>query len=198
MIVNPLILASASAVRRQLLDAANVPVTVAASGVDEDTIKQASGHLDPAALATTLALAKAMAVDQNAPGCLVLGCDQILTLDDRIFDKPADMDGVRRHLRVLRGRSHTLLSAAVLVQDGEVQWQTVDKAVLRMRDISDAFIERYIAAEGDILLTSVGAYRLEGMGVQLFSSISGDHFTILGLPLLAILEQLRNRGMLLA
>lgn len=193
---DPLILASTSAVRRQLFEAANVPVAVAASGVDEDIIKRQSAHLDPAALATALATAKALAVNKDAPGRPVLGCDQLLILGDSIFDKPADMAGVRRHLRALRGNSHTLLSAAVLVQDNQVLWQTVETAVLQMRDISDTFIEHYIAAEGDILLTSVGAYRLGGMGVQLFSSIVGDHFTILGLPLLRILEQLRKRGML--
>ncbi len=195
-----LILASASEARRTVLARAGVPFRVVVSGVDETPIKQhvlgAGG--DPAKVAATLAEAKAKTVSQHEPAALVLGSDQVLVLDGKLYDKPETIDEARGHLTSLRGRTHTLISAVVLAKGGSVVWQTSETASLTMRDFSDSFLDFYLASEGSGVLSSVGAYRLEGLGSQLFSEIDGPHATILGLPLFPLLEELRNRGILSA
>ena len=192
----PLILASKSTARRALLENAGIPFRWMDAAVDEGTLKRdaASASVGVEETALTLAETKALTVSETEPDALVLGCDQVLALDDRLFDKPTTMADARNHLLTLRGRSHRLISAAVLVREGTVVWRLTDIATLTMRDVSDTYIERYLENEGDAVLSSVGAYRLESLGVQLFRSIEGSYFTILGLPLLPLLEELRNRG----
>jgi septum formation protein len=128
------------------------------------------------------------------PEAPVLGADQVLACDGRLFDKPANLEAAAEQLRALRGRRHELLSAAVLVEDGRAVWRHVGRVRLEMRGFSEAFLQAYIEAEGDALLDTVGAYRLEGRGAQLFSRIDGDYFSVLGLPLLEVLHVLRGRG----
>jgi septum formation protein len=188
-----LILASASQARARLLREAGLDITVAPVGVDEDAIKQSMAQAKASAddVATLLAETKAERGSMRAPGALVLGADQLLSSGDAWFDKPPDLDHARAQLRALRGKAHRLHCAAALARDGAVIWRHVERATLHMRDFTDGFLDEYVAAEGEALLGSVGAYRLEGPGVQLFSRIDGDHFAIQGLPLLALLEQLR-------
>jgi septum formation protein len=141
-----------------------------------------------------LAEAKAVNVSTRKPGALVLGCDQTLSLGDEIFHKPADMEGARRHLLALSGKTHQLNSAAVLARDGKVLWRHVGIASLTMRKLDPAFIGRHLARVGERALQSVGAYQIEGEGIQLFEKIEGDYFTIIGLPLLPLLAELRRCG----
>ncbi len=196
----PLILASGSATRARLLADAGIAITVDPAGIDEEEVRAAfqAEELDAEACADALAGSKAARVSSRHSGALVLGADQILDCAGRWFAKPSDTNAARAQLKALRGKRHTLLSAAVLVRNGAVIWHTVDRAELTMRDFSDAFLEAYIAAAGDEVLDSVGAYRLEGLGAQLFERIEGDFFTILGLPLLPLLDFLRGHGMLLS
>lgn len=193
-----LILASASEARSTLLRRAGVTFRVEVSGVDEASIKQDAllNGESPTLIAARLAQAKADVILKQYPSALVLGCDQVLVLDDKLYDKPETMDEARANLKTFRNRSHTLISAAVLMKDGVEVWQCTDCATLTMRDFSDTFLETYLADEGLRLLSSVGAYRLEGLGSQLFADITGAHATILGLPLYPLLEELRNRGIL--
>jgi septum formation protein len=188
-----LVLASASPARARLLRAAGLDIAVAPVGVDEDAIKQSLAQERASAddVATILAETKAERGSLRAPGELVLGADQMLSCGTVWFDKPPDQEHARAHLKALRGKSHQLHCAAALARDGQVIWRHVERATLHMRDFTDAFLDGYVAAEGEALLSSVGAYRLEGPGVHLFSRIEGDHFVIQGLPLLALLEQLR-------
>lgn len=190
----PLILASGSVARKNVLSAAGVPFEQIVSDVDEDAIKRDNAALDPLELVQRLAVEKARAISDKHPDRLVLGCDQVLVLEGEIFDKPNDLTAARSHLKKLSGRVHQLLSAAALVKDGNTEWMTVDTATLSVRALSDDFIDRYLSIEGDAVLSSVGAYRLESIGIQLFSKIVGDHHTILGLPLLPLLAQLRTLG----
>ena len=167
--------------------------------MDEAAIKesaQAEG-IPPEDAAMLLAEAKARRVARRHPEALVIGADQMLVCEGRWFDKPVGMDGAREHLRALRGRPHELVSAMVCWRGGARIWQHVARPRLTMRDFSDEFLEAYLAAEGEAVLTSVGAYRLEGPGVQLFSRIEGEHSAILGLPLLPLLGFLRQHGALL-
>jgi septum formation protein len=188
-------LASASTIRAEMLTRAGVDLDVAASGVDEAAIKAALAAQGVGArdVADALAEAKAVKTSLKRPG-LVIGADSILELDGRLYDKPETLADALRHLIALRGRSHRLHSAAVIAESGATLWRHVASAKLHMRDFSDAFLDAYVAAEGDALLSSVGCYRLEGLGAQLFDKIDGDHFAILGLPLLAVLQQLRIYG----
>jgi septum formation protein len=185
-----LILASTSAARRHLLTEAGLRFTVVPSGVDEAAV-QAEG-LAPADLALALALAKAGAVSARRRGAFVVGADQVLVQDGEIFHKPASLAAAAAHLRRLRGRSHQLITAVCLVRDGTEIWRHVDAPRLRMRAFSDEFLDWYLAVEGETVLACPGAYRVEGPGIQLFETIAGDYFTILGLPLLPLLDALRR------
>lgn len=195
----PLILASQSETRASLLRAAGVAVEVVPARVDEAAIKAglALDGAPPRDVADALAELKARRVAARAPGLRVLGADQVLVCEDRLFDKPASQAEAREQLAFLRGRTHELLSAAVIFEDGTPVWRHVGRAVLKVRPFSDAFLDDYIARQGDTLLTTVGAYRLEAEGAQLFSHVQGDYFAILGLPLLEVLGFLRTRGMVL-
>ena len=190
-----LTLASASAIRAALLRNAGLAVETAPSGVDEAALKAGLMHegATPRDLADALAAAKAVKVSMRRAG-LVIGADTTLDLDGALYDKPASLDEARAHLRAFRGRTHRLHSAAVIAEGGRAVWRRVETASLSVRDFSEDFLDAYLAAEGEALLASVGCYRLEGLGAQLFSRIEGDYFTILGLPLLAILDYLRMRG----
>ena len=197
MIANtPIILASASVSRRDVLTAAGISFEIVPSSVDENALKEQFDGNDYAKLALILASAKANAVSEKYPNHLVLGCDQLLVLDREVFDKPKDLANAKHHLEKLSGRTHRLLSAAVLIESGKTRWQTVETASLTMRDLSDSYIKSYLDQEGEAVLTSVGAYLLEGCGAQLFSAIEGDHFTIRGLPLLPLMAALRSLGFL--
>ena len=181
------VLASASSARRRMLEQA---------GVDEAAIKRAAvaaGH-DAATTAAQLAEAKAWAVAGRHPGALVIGADQMLECEGVWYDKPASPDEARAQLTALRGRTHTLISAAVLLRDQRVLWRGADSARLTMRGFSDAFLEDYLAQGGEELCWTVGCYRIEGPGIQLFSQVEGDHSVILGLPLLGLLAALRDLG----
>ena len=191
-----LVLASASAARAMLLRRAGVPFRVDAAGIDEAEAKRSleSEGADAAALATALAELKALRVSRRQPGALVLGADQILECNGVRFDKPPDLAHARAQLRALSGRTHALVSAAVVVRDGERLWHATDLARLTMRPLGEAFIDGYLGRVGKTALQSVGAYQLEGLGAQLFTKVEGDHFTILGLPLLPLLDFLRGHG----
>ena len=191
-----LILASSSSTRAALLRAAGVTFEIEPSAVEEARIKRlarATGD-SAAACALVLAVEKARVVSARHTGALVIGADQILVADDAWFDKPCDLTEAGVQLRTLRGRSHVLATAVSVLRDGAALWQATSAPRLTMRDFSDAFLDSYIAAEGESLLTAVGGYRIEGRGVQLFSRITGDHFAVLGLPLLELLNFLRLRG----
>jgi septum formation protein len=193
---NPLLLASKSSVRRALLEAAGVEVTIQPALIDERAIEAKAGALGPSDIARLLAREKACAVAANNPARIVLGADQTLALGERRFSKAMDRAGARAQLVALRGKSHVLHSAMALAQDGKLLFEHVDAARLTMRDFSDAFLDGYLHTVGDAALTSVGGYQLEGVGIQLFDKIEGDHSTILGLPLLPLLHWLREHGML--
>jgi len=188
-----LVLASGSAVRATLLRQAGVLFDIQNSRVDEDAIKERFAGSDIDDLAINLAAAKANAVSIERPDAVVIGADQILSCEGARFDKPRDMDEARANLKIFHGRTHRLHSGIVLAQDGEIVWHHSAHADLTMRAFSDHFLETYLATVGDKVLTSVGCYQLEGPGIQLFENISGDYFTILGLPLLPLLDELRRR-----
>ncbi len=194
-----IVLASASPARRQLLEAAGLTVTVVPSSVDEESIKQKEKHLSTDDLALKLASAKAKNVLTKSdlpPECLVIAADQILVADERRFDKPDSLAEAANHLRYLQGKTHQLVSACVIHQTNENGWQTISKAQLTMRPLSDSFISAYLDQVGNAALKSVGAYQLEGLGAQLFSKVDGDYFAILGLPLLDVLDYLRTQKVL--
>jgi septum formation protein len=194
-----IVLASGSAIRRTLLTAAGVDFQVHALPVDEDGVKQAlrleTDH--PGRVAETLAEMKAMRVSAKHPGVIVIGADQMLDCETIWFDKPVDAEAAAAQLRALRGKTHRLTSAVVAVRDGRRLWHHTDSAKLTMRRFSDDFLADYLARAGDGVLASVGAYQLEGVGAQLFMLVEGDHFTILGLPLLPLLDFLRENGELI-
>jgi septum formation protein len=191
-----IILASGSPFRKALLVHAGVPVEAVPAEVDERALEaplQGSGA-SPEDVALVLAEAKATEVSERKPGALVLGCDQTLSLGDEVFHKPADMEAARRHLLALSGKTHQLNSAVVLARDGAVLWRHVGVASLTMRKLDPAFIGRHLARVGAKALSSVGAYQIEGEGIQLFERVEGDYFTIVGLPLLPVLAKLRDLG----
>ena len=199
--MNPhLILASGSQIRADLLRAAGVPFTVTIPRVDESSIRAAleAEGASPRDMADALAEYKARRVSDRQPGALVLGCDQILTCDGVIYAKPESPEDARAQLLRLRGQRHQLLSAAVIYQDGEPVWRHVGVARLLMREFSDAYLDDYLARNWDSLRHAVGGYKLEEEGVRLFSRIEGDHFTILGLPLLELLAFFNLRGIIAA
>ncbi|RWP11468.1 MAG: Maf-like protein [Mesorhizobium sp.] len=191
-----IILASGSPFRKALLVHAGVPVEAVPAEVDERALEaplQGSG-ISPEDVALVLAEAKATEVSERKPGALVLGCDQTLSLGDEVFHKPADMEAARRHLLALSGKTHQLNSAVVLARNGAVLWRHVGVASLTMRKLDPAFIGRHLARVGAKALSSVGAYQIEGEGIQLFERVEGDYFTIVGLPLLPVLAKLRELG----
>jgi septum formation protein len=193
------ILASKSAARRAVLDGAGVVYEATVAGVDEETVKTsllAEGH-GPRDIADALAELKAIRVSRAKPG-FVIGSDQTLDLDGALYDKADDLDAARARLKLLRGRTHKLHSAVVVAKDGAPIWRDMVTCSLTMREFSDAFLEDYLAKEGPHALGSVGCYRLEGPGAQLFSKIEGDYFAILGLPLMGLLDLLRRHGELAA
>jgi len=194
-----LILASASLSRRSLLEAAGLHFEVMPAHVDEAEIKLAAQAEAMSAADTALALAdmKAGRVAQRVPEALVIGADQILVCGGEWFDKPADLDAARGQLGALRGRSHTLATAVVCHHGGARIWHHMAEPHLLMRAFSDTFLDAYLAAEGDAVTSTVGAYRLEGRGVHLFERIDGDQSAILGLPLLPLLGFLRQHGLLI-
>ena len=191
-----LILASKSAARRAMLEGARVPFSVQVADVDEDAIKAGHDPADAAGLAIELAKVKALAVSRRDPEAWVLGADQTLAFAGELVSKAPSLEAAGARLAEMRARPHQLHSGAALVHKGQVVWEGVDTATLWMRDFSDAFLETYLAAEGEALLGCVGSYRLEGMGAQLFEAVEGDYFTVLGLPLWPVLAELRRAGVL--
>jgi septum formation protein len=194
----PLILASASPYRRMLLQNAGVPCEAVPSNVDERAVETPlvrSGAL-PEDVALVLAEAKALEVSERRPGNLVIGSDQTLSLGGQLLHKPPDMEAARRRLLELSGKAHQLNSAVVLARNGEAVWRHVATASLTMRNLTAEFVGRHLARVGEKALSSVGAYQIEGEGIQLFETLEGDHFTIVGLPLLPLLGALRNLGAL--
>ncbi|MBP2149587.1 Maf family protein [Xanthobacter autotrophicus DSM 597] len=192
----PLVLASKSATRLTLLVHAGVPVETVAADVDERALQDAAGDTDPAGIALLLARAKALSGSKAAPGRLVLGADQTLALGPKIYHKPVSVEAARKQLLELAGQTHALHSAVAVAFDGEVLFDTVVSAFLTMRPMTDETLSAYLAAAGPRVLTSVGAYQLESVGVHLFTRVDGDHFTILGLPLLQLLPFFREQGLL--
>jgi septum formation protein len=191
------VLASASRARRQLLAAAGLPFTVEPASVDEPAVRKSLGSgTPPVEVAKVLARANAEDVGARHRDSLVIGADQVLALGDEILTKPGDEKGARATLIKLRGKTHALHSAVAFAEDGRITWTHAGTACLTMRDFSDDFLEEYLVRAGDRIGGSVGAYELEGPGVQLFERIEGDYFNILGLPLLAVLSQLRARGVI--
>ena len=192
----PLILASRSKVRRMLLTAAGVPVETDPADVDERSLETKAQSQSAGGVAALLAREKATAVERRHGGRLTLGADQILSLGAERLTKPQDRDGARAQLRALRGRTHELHSAIAFVQHDAVRFEHVGVARLTMRDFSERFLDHYLEAAGASLTASVGAYQLEGLGMQLFERIEGDYFTVLGLPLVEALDFLRRYGCL--
>jgi septum formation protein len=198
LIDKPLVLASKSAVRHALLRDAGIPVEVAPADIDERAIEQRADTGDAGNIAALLAREKARATATRLPGRLVLGADQTLALGARRFSKPPDLAAARDQLKALRGRTHELHTAIALLREGAVVFEHREVARLTMRAFSDAFLEGYLEVMGSAVTTSVGGYQLEKVGIQLFERIEGDHFVILGLPLLALLQYLRQSGCLAA
>ena len=192
-----IVLASTSASRRAMLNAAGVAHEALPAHVDEDAVKAAMGDVAPRDLADALAEMKAIKISQRVPGTLVLGGDSVVAIEDgTLLDKPVDRADAERHLTRLSGKRHDLYSAAVIAENGRAVWRHVDRARLWARPLSDAFIADYLDAEWPAISGCVGCYRVEGPGAQLFSRIEGSHYTILGMPLLQILDYLRTRGVL--
>jgi len=195
-----IVLASGSRARREMLAAAGVPFTVLPADVDEPKLREVmfaqEPDIDPRKVAATLAAAKAHDVSAKSKSSLIIGADQVLALGSVLLSKAPTLDAARDALKRLRGKTHELHSAVAFVEGGELTWAHVATAKLKMRDFSDAFLEDYLTRASDRVGLTVGAYELEGLGVQLFESIEGDYFTVLGLPLLPVLEELRARGSL--
>lgn len=190
----PVMLASTSPFRRQLLENAGLEIEAVAPQIDERAVEeplQGSG-MNPEDIAMILAEAKATEVSERYPDRWVIGGDQTLSLDEQLFHKPADMEGARRHLLALSGRTHQLNSAVVLARNGEALWRHISIARMTMRKLDPGFIGRHLSSVGASALSSVGAYQIEGKGIQLFEKIDGDYFTIVGMPLLPLLAELRR------
>ncbi len=192
----PLVLASRSAARAAMLKATGIPVEAAPADIDERAVEERAGTLTPGEAANLLAREKARIIGGNYISRLVVGADQTLALGERRFSKPKDRAGAREQLRALAGRTHELHSAVAVSSDGRVVFSHIDTAKLTMRSLSERFIDAYLDAAGDSVTTTVGGYQLERLGIQLFEKIEGDHFTILGMPLFALLAFLRREGRL--
>ncbi len=193
---SPLILASQSRARQALLTNAGISFEAVTAEIDERAVQQASGLSAPGEIASLLAREKALSVSVRQPGKFVIGADQTLALGERLFSKPAGRAQAAAQLRALAGRSHELHSAVAVVRDGKILFEAVAIAGMTMRRLGDAEIDVYLDEAGDAVTSSVGAYQLEGLGVHLFERIEGDHFTILGLPLLPLLAFLRSERLL--
>lgn len=193
-----LILASGSRARKDMLTAAGLAFDVVPADIDEDAITAAmtseNDCVEAADIATALAAEKALSVARANSDALVIGSDQVLARGRRLFSKAADIKEARQTLSALRGRTHELVSAVALASSNAVLWQSVETAELTMRAFSDDFLDDYLAKNGGGILSSVGCYEIEGAGIQLFERFAGDHFTIMGMPLLPLLAELRNRG----
>jgi septum formation protein len=196
--MTPIVLASTSPIRLQLLRAAGLSVEAVAARVDEASVRDAllAEGAKPRDIADTLAELKARKVADRHPGAVVLGCDQVLDIDGDLLSKPETVDDARDQLRRLRGRSHRLFSAVVAYENTEPVWRHVGEARLTMHQISDGYLEEYLTRNWQSVRHSVGCYKIEEEGVRLFSAIMGDHFTILGLPLLPLLAWAGTRGMI--
>lgn len=193
-----LILASQSASRRMMLEAAGVAFEARPSDVDEAAIKRELIGVDGCQIASVLAQAKALAVSVGAPGRLVLGGDSLVEVCGRLFDKPVSRENAAEHLAFFSGKAMQLHSAAVLMRDGTTVWKTCETAILQVRTLSPGFIQSYLDREWPAVAGCVGVFRIEGLGVQLFDHVEGSHFTVLGMPLLALLDALRGEGVLAA
>jgi len=195
-----IVLASGSRARREMLAAAGVPFTVQAADVDEPAIRARllgeDKHIAPERIAEVLAVAKAEDVSAKRSGSVIIGADQVLSFGGELLSKAPSIEAARGALQRLRGRTHELHSAVAFAEDGKASWAHVATARLTMRDFSDAFLDDYLNRAADRVTQSVGGYELEGLGVQLFEKIEGDYFTILGLPLLPVLGELRARGII--
>jgi len=189
-----LILASGSSIRRQMLEDAGVEFEVARPDIDEDAAK--AGQTEPKKVAVELAQAKALAVSASRPGDWVIGSDSVVAAGGRLFNKPASREEAAGHLRFFSGKTMQLTSGVALARDGRVDWSDVELAQLTVRQLTDDFIESYLDAEWPEVGHTVGVFRMEARGVQLFEAIAGDHFTILGMPLIPLLTALRQRGIL--
>lgn len=196
MTAPPIILASTSRIREKLLRNAGVTFTSTAPAVDEAKLKKDNPELDASRLALLLAEAKATAVSVMNPEAIVIGADQVLADGPRIYDKPKSIVEARHQLTMLRGKSHKLVSAVSCADHGGILWSHADEARMTMRMFSDEFLDTYVRECGNDVVASVGAYKLEERGIQLFESIAGDYFTILGLPLLPLLDFLRRQDAL--
>jgi septum formation protein len=196
--MSPLVLASASASRQTLLRAAGVDFMVTPADIDEPALMRGliAKGADGAAIAEALAREKAVQVSGLQPGDIVLAGDSVLEFGREILGKCRDLDALRALLSRLSGRTHQLISSAALARDGKVLWQHTSLARMTVRPLSGAFIDAYLAREGEKLLSSVGGYHFEGFGAQLFEKVEGDYFSILGLPLLPVLAALREQGLL--
>lgn len=195
----PLILASSSKSRAKLLEAAGLAFIIEPPGLDESAMREAVGGehaLAPHDVAEVLARAKAEAVSDVAPEAYVIGGDQVLAFGDVIMSKSESMEAARRQLLNLRGKTHTLHTAVAVATNGETIWAETTMATLTMRKLSPEFIGRYLAAAGEEVLSSVGAYQIESLGIELFEKIDGDYFSILGLPLIPLLDTLRREGVI--
>lgn len=194
----PIILASGSSIRAQLLQNAGVPFDIAVPRVDEEAIKAAllADEASPRDIADTLAEMKARKIGDKVPDAMVIGCDQVLSFNNQLLSKPTDREDAARQLRAMRGERHMLLSAAVIYHEGKPVWRHVGQVRLRMRSVSDGYLNAYIDRNWDDIRHSVGAYQLEAEGVRLFHSIDGDYFNVLGMPLLELLAFLTLRGVI--
>jgi septum formation protein len=193
---SPVILASQSRARQALLTNAGIGFEAVTAEIDERAVQQASGLSAPGEIASLLAREKALSVSARLPGKFVIGADQTLALGERLFSKPAGRAQAAEQLRALAGRSHELHSAVAVARDGKILFEAVAIAGMTMRRLGEAEIDVYLDEAGDAVTSSVGAYQLEGLGVHLFERIEGDHFTILGLPLLPLLAFLRSQRLL--
>jgi len=195
----PIILASGSQIRQKILDEAGLEFNVISKPVDEASIKHSllEQKIAMRDIADALAEAKSIRVSRTTPG-LVIGADQIMVMDKVLFDKPKSIDEARQRLWDMRGKPHNLLGAVVISENGQAVWRHMSKTTLTVRNFSQDFLEAYIESEGELILKSVGGYRFEGLGSQLFSKVEGDFFSILGLSLLPVLDYLRERGAILS